>query len=144
MVDRLSRVKRSALMSRIRGKDTAPEMSVRRHLHASGLRYRLHAKALPGSPDLVFPSRRVCVFVHGCFWHACPHCNDGMHHVKTNRRYWRSKLVANSARDARTKKSLSDAGWRVIVIWECQTGSIRRIRDLEKAIRRSPFVRQSV
>lgn len=143
LADRLSRNERSALMARIRGKNTAPEMNVRRHLHASGLRYRIHGQTLPGRPDLVFPSRRVCVFVHGCFWHACPHCNDGMHHVKSNLGYWRKKMLANAARDAKAEKSLREAGWRVMIIWECQTDNIAKIRSLERAIRRVPIAMRS-
>lgn len=141
MVDRLSSTRRSLLMARIRGKNTAPEMAVRRWLHASGLRYRLHAEALPGRPDLVFPSRRVCVFVHGCFWHGCPHCNGGMHHVKSNLGYWRKKMAANAARDAKCRELLAEAGWRVFVIWECQTRNVGTIRKLAKAIRRTPLIR---
>ena len=118
MADRMSPEARSRTMSRIRGTDTAPEMSVRRFLHASGLRYKLHDRRLPGRPDLVFSSRRIAVFVHGCFWHGCPHCTNGRQNVHSNIAYWGSKLAANKARDIRNTEELKAAGWQVEVIWE--------------------------
>lgn len=110
---------RSENMSRIRGKNTRPEMVVRRALWAAGLRYRLHEKKLPGHPDLVFPSRRTVVFVHGCFWH----CHEGCKHFripKTRTDWWVAKLERNVARDKEACTKLRAAGWRVIVIWECE------------------------
>lgn len=108
-------------MAAIRGKDTIPELRVRRFLHAQGLRYRLHAGRLPGKPDLVFRSRHAVVFIHGCFWHGCPHCRVGSRTVKSNADYWTPKLARNKVRDARVRAELEDLGWRVFVIWECQT-----------------------
>ena len=119
-------------MSRIRGKDTKPEMRVRRLVHGMGYRYRLHAKELPGRPDLVFGPRRKAIFVHGCFWHRHPGCSDNQI-PKTRSDYWRHKLDRNVERDRRTEAALRAAGWSVLVIWECETngdtdGLARRIR----------------
>lgn len=114
----MSRVKRSALMGRIQGRNTGPELAVRHLLHGMGYRYRLHARDLPGKPDIVFRSRRVAVFVHGCFWHRH---DCGLAYVpKTRPEFWQRKFEGNVARDLRTKRELEAAGWRVVVIWECQ------------------------
>lgn len=120
MVDHLDSESRSALMRRIRGKDTVPEMIVRRAAHRLGLRFRLHRKDLVGTPDLVFPSRRTVVFVHGCFWHQHPGCVRASR-SKTRPEYWRTKLERNVARDNKVQQELEAQGWRVIVIWECET-----------------------
>ena len=117
-MDRLTPTKRSWLMSRIRGRNTKPEMTVRRTLHRAGYRYRLHASDLPGKPDLVFASRRRVIFVHGCFWHGHS-CKYGRAQSKTNRRFWTAKLRANRLRDTRSVRRLRGQGWRVLVIWEC-------------------------
>lgn len=109
---------RSRMMSGIRGKDTKPELAVRRYLHAAGFRYRLHASDLPGRPDLVFPRYRTVVFVHGCFWHA----HSGCRYFKlpgTRTDFWTTKLAANAARDKRDIAALHAGGWRVAVVWEC-------------------------
>lgn len=120
MVDSLSIKQRSERMARIRAKDTAPEMRVRRLAHAMGYRYRLHRRDLPGCPDLVFPSRRKVIFVHGCFWHRhgknCPLTRW----PKSKMDFWRPKLEANRKRDRRNLKDLAALGWRVLVIWECE------------------------
>jgi DNA mismatch endonuclease (patch repair protein) len=119
-------------MSRIRGKDTTPEMRVRSMLHGMGYRFRLHRKDLPGKPDIVFVSRRVALFVHGCFWHrhkGCQNCTT----PTNNRGFWVEKLEGNEARDKKTRQALRRLGWRAYVIWECQTKDARR---LEKALRR--------
>jgi len=105
-------------MSRIRGKDTKPELVVRSALHALGFRFRLHVRGLPGSPDLVFPGRRKVVFVHGCFWHG-HRCRHGLAQPKSNVGFWRAKLAANIARDARVKRQLRADGWSVATAWEC-------------------------
>lgn len=105
-------------MSRIRGKDTKPELTVRSFLHRAGLRFRLHAK-LPGKPDLVLPKYRTAVFVHGCFWHR----HEGCRYATTptsNPVFWREKFTSNVRRDAKVKKQLEVSGWRVFVIWACQ------------------------
>lgn len=105
-------------MKRVRKKDTAPELLVRRALHAVGLRYRLHDKTLPGSPDLVLPLRRSVVFVHGCFWHrhSCPR---GSIRPKRNTKFWEEKLLRNVARDMAKQDELISLGWRVEIVWEC-------------------------
>lgn len=127
---------RSRNMSAIRSKDTKPELIVRRGLHARGLRYRLHQRNLPGKPDLVFPSRRVVLFVHGCFWHA--HAGCRYYKVpKTAPERWRKKLEGNRARDMRDQSALISCGWRVIVVWECELrgGAAKRLDELAADIR---------
>ncbi len=106
-------------MRRIRSKDSAPEMLVRRTLHALGYRYRLHLHCLPGRPDLVFPSRRKIIFVHGCFWHGHENCRRS-HNPRTNRDYWRQKIGRNEQRDIRNRQELERLGWSVAVVWECE------------------------
>ncbi len=120
MVDVLTKEQRSLCMSRIRGKDTKPEMIVRRMLHALGYRYRLHRRDLPGCPDLVFSGRQKVVFVHGCFWHR-HRCKYGQVSPATRPKFWERKLMGNKARDARNRKELRRLGWDVLVVWECQT-----------------------
>jgi DNA mismatch endonuclease (patch repair protein) len=110
---------RSENMSRIRGKNTRPEMVVRRALWKAGLRYRLHDKRLPGNPDLVFPSKRTVVFVHGCFWHSHEGCRN-FRIPKTRTEWWKDKFTRNKARDLEVETKLAAAGWRVLVIWECE------------------------
>lgn len=106
---------RSALMSRIRAKNTSPELALRRALHQRGLRYRLNVRGLPGTPDIVFASTRIAVFVHGCFWHGCPE-----HYTAPKNRaaFWQAKITATRERDARARASLADLGWLVIEFWE--------------------------
>lgn len=111
---------RSNNMAAIRGKNTTPELRVRRLLHRLGYRYLLHAKKLPGTPDLVFPSRKKIVFVHGCYWH-CHHCKYGRTIPKTNAEFWANKRARNVARDAEQQKRLRQFGWETLVVWECQT-----------------------
>ncbi len=118
MVDTLSPEERSALMARIRGVDTKPEMTVRRALHARGYRYRLHGRGLPGRPDLVFRKRRKAVFVHGCFWHR--HGCKKTTQPKSRQEYWQDKFAKNVARDRRNAEQLALDGWQVIVVWECE------------------------
>lgn len=123
---------RSFNMSRIAGRDTKPELTVRRLLHAAGFRYRLHVKELPGKPDLVFPAAMVVVFVHGCFWHMHK-CKYGKPVPATNSDFWSQKRAGNVARDKRHKSALRSAGWRVVEIWECQTRDPAKLRPrLEK------------
>ena len=111
---------RSFNMSRIRGKDTKPEMIVRRACHALGLRFRLHRKDLPGKPDLVFAKHRTVVFVHGCFWHSHD-CRYGRVVPKTNAGFWREKRAATVERDREKARQLEALGWRVLEYWECET-----------------------
>ena len=110
---------RSAVMRRVKGKDTSPEMTVRRALTRLGARYQLHAKALPGKPDIVMPGRRLAVFVHGCFWHGHD-CARGARVPKQNRDYWVGKVGRNRARDVASRAALEAAGWRVETVWECE------------------------
>ncbi len=105
-------------MRAVKGKDTKPEMIVRRMAHALGYRYRLHRKDLPGSPDLVFAGRQAVIFVHGCFWHGHD-CARGSRQPKTNAEYWRAKIARNAARDAAALKALEEQGWKTLVLWEC-------------------------
>jgi DNA mismatch endonuclease (patch repair protein) len=118
MTDVYSPEKRSAVMRRVKGRNTTPELTVRRALTALGARYRLHRKDLPGSPDIVMPGRRLALFVHGCFWHGHD-CARGSRVPKANRDYWVGKVERNRARDARTQAELAALGWRVETIWEC-------------------------
>lgn len=106
-------------MRRVKGKDTGPELTVRRLLHGLGYRYRLHRRDLPGSPDLVFPWRRVALFVHGCFWHGHD-CARGARAPKQNAAYWAAKIDRNRSRDVETERALAALGWRPIVVWECE------------------------
>lgn len=118
MVDVMSAGKRSALMSRIRGKDTRPEMQVRKLLWHQGFRYRLHGPKLPGRPDVVLPRWRAVVLVHGCFWHYHEGC-PLFRLPATRPEFWLEKLSGNRERDRRSIRELRDAGWRVTVVWEC-------------------------
>jgi DNA mismatch endonuclease (patch repair protein) len=118
MADFLTPAQRSERMSRIRGKDSQPELALRRVLHHLGLRYRLHAKDLPGKPDLVFPRYKAVVFVHGCFWHRHEGCKIATT-PKSNTQFWIEKFNKNKVRDAYVADSLKNLGWRVFVVWEC-------------------------
>ena len=115
-------------MAGIRGRDTAPELVVRRISHRMGLRFRLHRKDLPGCPDLVFPKHNVAVFVHGCFWHQHEGCAIA-HIPKSRTAYWTKKFEGNVARDKRNEDALRAAGWRILVIWECETGDETWVRQ---------------
>jgi DNA mismatch endonuclease (patch repair protein) len=120
MRDRLTKERRSWNMSRIRGKHTAPEKVVRSLLHRMGFRFRLHGKKLPGRPDIVLTKYKTVIFVHGCFWHRHKGCRNCT--TPTNRReWWLTKLNGNAARDILHAKALRKLGWKVIVVWECQT-----------------------
>ncbi|MCE5981769.1 very short patch repair endonuclease [Pseudomonas sp. LF19] len=127
MTDFLSPTERSDRMSRIRGKDTQPELALRKVLHRLGLRYRLHVAELPGKPDLVFPRYRTVVFVHGCFWHRHAGCNVATT-PKSNTPFWLEKFDKNVARDTRVTEQLEALGWRVFVAWECELASMTRAR----------------
>ena len=118
MVDRISSEARSALMSRVGQRNTKPELIVRKILHARGWRYRLHAKALPGTPDIVFPALRKAVFVHGCFWHG-HNCKLGKVPA-TRREFWLQKLAANQDRDHRQLSALEELGWTALTVWQCE------------------------
>jgi len=125
-MDSVGKAKRSEMMSRIRSSNTTPEMVVRRLTHSLGYRYVLHDKRLPGVPDLVFPSRRRVIHVHGCFWHG--HDCSLASKPKSNIGYWSEKLAGNRERDERNDFRLQELGWKTLVIWECET---RRLTDQE-------------
>jgi DNA mismatch endonuclease (patch repair protein) len=110
---------RSDIMRAVKGRDTKPEITVRRMVHAMGYRYRLHRDDLPGKPDLVFSSRKKIIFVHGCFWHGHD-CKRGARVPKTNRQYWKRKIGRNIERDERNFAALQAAGWEVMPVWECE------------------------
>lgn len=133
MADIVSPEVRSRMMAAIRGKDTKPEMRVRRYLHAAGLRYVLGGRGLPGRPDLVFPSRRAVVFVHGCYWHRHPGCRYTTTPA-TRRDFWMNKFRENVERDARVETELRDAGWEVHVIWGCETRSEEALGSLRDTL----------
>ena len=118
MTDVHSKETRSYNMSRIRGKDTKPELLVRRFLFAHGIRYRLHDKKLPGRPDMVFPKYKTVLFIHGCFWHGHEGCRYFVT-PKTNTDWWLAKINGNIAKDSNSIIQLEQQGWKVIVVWEC-------------------------
>jgi len=121
MVDIVSTRRRSEIMSRIRAKDTKPEMTVRRLVHSMGYRYRLHRSDLPGKPDLTFARLKKVIFVHGCFWHQHSDPNCKLASIpKSNQHYWLPKLRKNAQRDKEVGLQLAEAGWSVLVIWECE------------------------
>lgn len=130
MVDTVSRETRSRIMSRVRGKDTGPEMTVRRLVYQAGYRYRLHGQHLPGKPDLVFVTRKKVIFVHGCFWHGHD-CPRGGRQPKANAEYWHSKIQRTRKRDAMNIAKLEESAWKVLVIWECQ---LKNIEDVKLAL----------
>ncbi len=110
---------RSNIMRAVKGRDTTPEMMVRRMVHAMGKRYRLHRDDLPGKPDLTFPRLKKIIFVHGCFWHG-HECKRGARQPKENAAYWKKKIRRNKKRDAESQEALRGMGWDVLIIWECQ------------------------
>lgn len=119
MADRISEERRSWNMSRIGGKDTKPELRVRRLLHAMGYRFRLHYKTLPGKPDIVLPKYHAAIFVHGCFWHRHPGCKYA-YTPKSRVDFWKKKFKSNVERDKRNQAALAELSWRHLVIWECE------------------------
>lgn len=119
MTDVFTPEKRSAVMRRVKGRDTAPEWKVRRMLRAAGIGYRLGGCGLPGRPDVVMKGRKLAVFVHGCFWHGHD-CPRGARKPQANADYWIAKIDRNRARDARVEAELTAAGWRVLTVWECR------------------------
>jgi len=132
MADVLTPRQRSFNMSRIRSKNTSPEMFVRKLVHAMGFRYRLHGRKLPGRPDLVLAGQRKVIFVHGCYWHM-HECRYGQVTPKTNAVFWKTKRMSNVERDRRNLASLAEAGWNALIVWEC---SLREPHALEKQLRR--------
>jgi len=122
-------------MKSVRRKDTAPEIAVRSFLHRDGLRFRLHARDLPGTPDIVLPRFRTVIFVNGCFWHG-HRCRHGTAKAKTNREFWLTKIADNRARDRRKRRELTRIGWIVETVWECQVKRVDVLESLVGRIRR--------
>ena len=135
--DVYSSEKRSAVMRRVKGRNTTPEMTVRRALTWLGARYRLHRKDLPGNPDIVMPGRKLALFVHGCFWHGHD-CARGSRVPKANREYWVGKVGRNVARDARSVEALAALGWRVETIWECDLKDAAALEERLRGLLSSP------
>ena len=133
MTDFLTAAERSERMSRIRGKHTRPEVTLRKALHSLGMRYRLHGASLPGRPDLVFPKYKTIVFVHGCFWHRHPGCNIATT-PKSNTDFWQDKFQKNVTRDIKVTQALESLGWRVLVVWECCLSSTIKTRATAERI----------
>lgn len=135
MADRFSEEQRSYVMGRIKSKDTKPEMILRKSLHELGFRYRLHSSDLPGKPDMIFPKFRICIFVHGCFWHrheGCPRSTM----PKTNTLFWQEKFHRNKNRDIENVIRLFDLGWRVEIVWECELSTHeKRLHVIDKLSR---------
>ena len=132
-MDRISPQRRSWNMSRIRAKDTAPELIVRRELHRRGFRFRLHRRDLPGCPDIVLPKHRQVIFVNGCFWHRHDGCSLAAI-PKSNQAFWQEKFQKTVERDKRTRKELKDAGWSVHVVWECDAVESERLGPVLSSI----------
>lgn len=128
MADRITPEQRSSVMRRIRGKDTRPELIVRRLLNACGYRFRLHAKHLKGKPDIVFTRRRAAIFVHGCYWHGHD-CRVAGKPAQSNTSYWGPKIARTKLRDEATRQMLEDDGWRILVVRECELGDEEALRE---------------
>jgi DNA mismatch endonuclease (patch repair protein) len=135
MADVHSKDIRSYNMSRIKGKNTKPEMLVRKFLHANGYRYKLHDKSLPGKPDIVLPKYKTVIFVHGCFWHGHNNCK---YYVvpKTSTEWWLNKINGNIANDAKAIKALKKDGWKMITIWECNLKSAKVEKTLNALLKK--------
>ena len=131
MADKMTPEQRHRCMSRIRGRDTKPELVVRRWLWHQGFRYRLYVKALPGRPDIVMRKWRTVIFVNGCFWHGHK-CGNNKRRPTTNAQFWQDKIERNRERDARNQALLQAAGWHVLVVWECQLTPRRRLKTLRE------------
>jgi DNA mismatch endonuclease (patch repair protein) len=131
-MDKISPEKRSWTMSRIKGKDTRPELLVRRFLYSQGFRYRVNAKWLPGSPDIVLKKYRTVIFIHGCFWHGHK-CLEGRT-PKTRTDYWEEKFRKNQERDQRVRRELKERGWNTLIVWECQLNPNLREKTFEEIL----------
>ncbi len=128
---------RSELMARVGSHNTSPELAFRKAIHAAGLRFRLHVKSLPGSPDVVLPSRKIAIFIHGCFWHQHDGCKRSTV-PKENEGFWKEKFSKNLARDERAKLALEDLGWEHITVWECEVKSLLAVESITKRLLASP------
>lgn len=128
-MDTISKEKRSWVMSRIKGRDTKPELAVRSLLHSMGYRFRLYRKDLPGKPDIVLPKHKVAIFVHGCYWHR-HNCKSGIREPKSNLDYWLPKFERTKQRDAESRARLFEQGWKVLIVWECMTKDGEKLREM--------------
>lgn len=128
MTDHLTKERRSWNMSRIKAKDTKPEIAVRSLLHRMGFRFRLHDKKLPGKPDIVLKKYKTVIFVHGCFWHRHTGCKDATM-PKSNREFWENKFAANVKRFEYVSQQIKDIGWNVAVVWECEMKDIDKLEE---------------
>lgn len=133
MADKMTPSQRHYCMSRIKGKDTRPEMRVRRYLHGHGFRYSLHSKRLPGKPDLVLRKYNSVIFIHGCFWHGHPGCPE-FRPPKSNEEFWKEKVRRNKERDAAEIGTLEALGWNVIIVWECELKKARFEASMERLV----------
>ena len=133
MADTVSKAKRSEIMSHIKGKETEPEIIVRKYLFSRGLRYRKNVKKLPGTPDIVLKKYKTVIFVNGCFWHMHEGCKYFVW-PQDNAEFWRKKLFANKERDEREQIELARLGWNVIVVWECELKKDKREATLQKLV----------
>lgn len=129
-MDTLTKEKRSEVMSRVRSKNTRPELAVRKLVKALGYKFRLHDKSLPGRPDLVFPNKRKAIFIHGCFWHRHG-CANGQRLPKSRVGFWEEKLISNRRRDIHNLRRLNRLGWRYLIIWECR---LRKPESIERKL----------
>ena len=136
MADVFTPEKRSAIMARIKGQNTKPEILVRKLVHAQGYRFRLHQNNLPGKPDLVLPRHSKIILVHGCFWHGHVGCSRATL-PSTNLEFWSSKILGNKKRDIKVKRKLALEGWKVLVVWQCQTRNPEKlIETLKRFLRK--------
>lgn len=126
MGDVFSKEKRSWIMSRVKGRDTKPEILVRSLVHRMGYRFRIHRRDMPGNPDVVLPRHRKVIFVHGCFWHGHKRCSRSKR-PSSNKRFWTDKLNKNIQRDKRFRKELRKMGWKILVVWECKTKNLQKL-----------------
>ena len=134
MTDVHDKKTRSYNMSRVKNKDTKPEMLVRRFLHQKGFRYKLHDKSLPGKPDLVLPRYKVAIFIHGCFWHGHKECKY-FTVPQTRTEWWQNKIEGNARNDQKAVKALKSAGWKVVIIWACQLKPLKIEATQRKLLR---------
>jgi DNA mismatch endonuclease (patch repair protein) len=125
-------------MAAVRSRNTKPELRVRSVLRKEGVRYRLQDNRLPGKPDMTIPSIRLALFVHGCFWHRCPYCKNGAKGVGSNKGYWLPKLARNAERDKEVRARLRAMGWKVRVVWECQTKNAAKLHRIALALKFTP------
>ena len=143
MTDIVDSRTRSEMMSRVRGRDTGPELVIRRIAHRLGFRFRLHCKHLPGTPDIVFPRYRAVILVHGCFWHRHPGCIHASS-PKTRVQFWEDKFRETVSRDRRNEAALHNLGWRILIVWECETRDAAAVASRISGFLRSETPKQDI